>query len=259
MEYADEPRLVFSPLPEKEYCRLYAIEMDSFVDDAPFYSARLNPDDVVLELGCGSGRLGRLLSSSCRKIKGLDLSAEMIRLATSQPLENVTYLQADMTDFALDERFDVIIVPYNSLNLLAEPASIERCLRVCRKHLQTGGRLLLQLYHPDKRLRETKGAKLFQFAIFDLLNSDKVIKETLKEYDPTAKTVLLEERYRLRPHGPGKSRQDLHHFLTLYAPDFETWSQHLASAGFSAAASGDFDGRPFADDDTTLLIEARCL
>jgi demethylmenaquinone methyltransferase/2-methoxy-6-polyprenyl-1,4-benzoquinol methylase len=38
------------------------------------------PGDVVLDLGCGTGKLGRLLGGRCRVV-GVDLSAEMLKVA----------------------------------------------------------------------------------------------------------------------------------------------------------------------------------
>ncbi len=177
MEYADEPRRIFTPLSESDYCDFYVLEMEAFDDDAVFYSHRLHDNGNVLELGCGTGRLTRLLAGKCRHITGIDISAKMIDKALRTPLANVSYHQMDMTDMtdmtdvgmreiSFDKCFDTIVIPYNTLNLLGDPKIILKCLALCRKHLSSSGNLLLQLYHPCPATVACRD-KIFQFAIFD--------------------------------------------------------------------------------------------
>ncbi len=257
MEYADEPRLVFSPLSEKEYCQFYALEMDTFSDDAEFYMPRLRPDDAVLELGCGNGRLSRLIAPWCKSVTAIDISEEMIRRAELEPQENISYHRMDMTDFSFTCRFNVVIIPYNTLNLLGSRSTVERCLRLCREHLTESGKLLLHLYHPDKQALKADGGRFFQFAIFELKDGDKIIKETLKHYLRPTETLVLEERYRVRPRLMKAEKRDLRHTLSLYAPEPDKWEVLLHDTGFSVSeCCGSYGGAPFYAADSTLLIEA---
>jgi SAM-dependent methyltransferase len=277
MEYSDEPRLVFSPLNEEDYCDFYALEMDAFTDDAPFYTSRLKSTDSVLELGCGNGRLSRLIAPFCGEVHGVDISATMIRRAglfprpgiTSHRITShrITYHNMDMLDISFPSPFDAIIIPYNTLNLLGDHDSVQRCLHLCRQHLRRGGSLLLHLYHPDSRLTQSKGEIIFQFAIHTRSNGDIVVKETLKNYQPETDTLFLEERYRVRPHSSSSEpKRDLSHTLRLYAPQLQQWQTLLHQAGFSLAPSphsqhntscyGSFAGTPFTPTETTLLINA---
>jgi len=257
MEYADEPPLVFSPLSEEDYCRFYRLEMDAFGEDAGFYLSRLRTNHHVLELGCGSGRLTRLLAGSCKAITAVDISSEMIRLAGLQPLANVSYHRQDMLEISFGHQFDVIVIPYNTLNLLGSAWSVSTCLRLCRHHLAADGRLLLHLYHPDARLLESQGEKFFQFAIHNLADGGKLIKETLKSYNGDSELLTLEERYRDRPQKPGSVNRDLRRILTLFAPQLRRWQSLLHDSGFSAPLfHGDFDGAPFIAGTTALLVDA---
>lgn len=262
MEYADEPRLIFTPLSESDYCDFYELEMEAFSDDAVFYSNRLHSNGNVLELGCGSGRLTRLLAAKCDHITGIDISAVMIDKALRTPLANVSYHQMDMTDrdlreISFDKYFDTIVIPYNTLNLLGDPKKILKCLALCHKHLSPSGNILLQLYHPNPAT-VTSREKIFQFAIFDDGCGGKIIKETLKSYDKEHATMLLEERYRVRPAGASPRNRDLRHYLSFYTPHLTDWKELLQAAGFCITESaGAYDGTPFTPErDTTLMLAA---
>ncbi len=260
MEYADEPRLIFSPLNEQDYCKFYHLEMADYREDVPFYTALLQNEDKVLELGCGTGRLTRLLAASCRHITGVDRSVEMLEIADRNTLNNITYKQMDMLALSFSIPFDVIIIPYNTINLLGERDKIERCLKLCRKHLKDTGRLAIQVYHPDIATKKTKETeKQFQFAIFKDHEGGKVIKETLKWLDESSAILSLEERYRVRPAGGGEKNRDLRHTLKLYTPDYEYWKTELHHCGFSIQQTmGNSAGKPFnAEKDTVLYIHAQ--
>lgn len=265
MEYADEPRLVFSPLTDLEYSEFYYLEMQDYTADFPFYKSLLQSGDRVLELGCGNGRLTRLLAPFCAQIIGVDISEAMIQRAknTTTALEtnhgNIIYEQRDMLDFLFPIAFDVVIIAYNTLNLLGDEDSVKKCLRLCRKHLVHNGHLALQLFHPDAGVLATnENEKTFQFKIMEDSSGGKVIKETLKSYRATSSTLELEERYRVRPlSGMGPNR-DLSHTYLLYAPKLSMWERLLLTCGFkiyecSSDVCGDLVNSNSA---TTLFIKA---
>lgn len=74
-------------------------ELDEMLDAV---GAQVHPDDVVLDIGCGLGRLTRVLASRAAHVYGLDVSAEMLERAKEHngALENVTWLQGDGTNLA---------------------------------------------------------------------------------------------------------------------------------------------------------------
>jgi SAM-dependent methyltransferase len=55
------------------------------------------PDDVVVEVGCGVGRLTRVLAPAARKVVALDISDEMLRRARAlnPGLANVEWIRSD--------------------------------------------------------------------------------------------------------------------------------------------------------------------
>lgn len=262
MEYSEEPRLVFSPLSEKDYCQFYALEMDSFLDDLPFYLKLLNRQDHVLELGCGTGRLTRHFARNCRKVTAIDYSAEMLRHATASPVDNIVFEQMDMLELSFANFFNIIVIPYNTLNLLGNCQKITKCLRLCRKFLPKEGQITFQVYLPGQDLTTADPEnKQFQFKLFSDNNGGKIIKETLKSYSPFNSILHLEERFRVRPARGYGENQDLSQSIELCTPAFDQWQEMIEESGFMVRRTiGDYDGSPFRPDtDSTLFLRAEAV
>ena len=107
----------------------------------------------VLDIACGTGRVMLPCLRAGLDIEGLDLYAPMLeRLRTKaaalgfQPRLH----RADMSDFRLDRRFALVMIPFNAFvhNMTAD-AQIG-CLRLCREHLLPGGLLAFDGFFPSK-------------------------------------------------------------------------------------------------------------
>lgn len=63
---------------------------------------QLQPDWVVVEIGCGVGRLTRVLAARTAAVKALDVSSEMLAIARSEnaQLDNVEWIHGDGTSLA---------------------------------------------------------------------------------------------------------------------------------------------------------------
>lgn len=246
-DYADEPEDIFLPLPETLACELYALEMDSFADDINFFEPLLPRRGTFLEMGCGTGRIARRLAGkkkTDRFVIGMDISMPMLQLARQRrhPHEgSVRYLCMDMVKPAFATLFDVILIPYNTLNLLLTADKITACLNGCRELLLPGGTLLVQLFIPTDDFIERK--KTFQFQMFDRPEGGKIIKEIIKQYDPQSQSVRIEERFRVRPMQAGLAKEDWHSIYTVAGLSADQWLYFFQKTGFTPTAMyGDYYG-----------------
>ena len=258
MDYSTEPEEIFFPLSAERYCEFYDIEMTDFDADLEFYLSALGEQKNILELGCGSGRLSRALAARGHRLTGLDISLEMLARAQARDTAT-TYVHGDMTRFSLQKRFDVIIIPYNTLNLLTEPGRVKQCLQHSRDHLRKDGLLLLQIFLPENTTLATGDTRTFQFQIFTTPEGGKIIKETLKSYQKENQRLTLRERYRVRPgQGEGKT-EDLAHSLDLLALPHADWVRLIRGVGFTIGKEyGDYTLFPFVEGrDSRLLLTAK--
>lgn len=228
-DYADEPDPVFLPLPEELACELYRLEMDAFTDDIPFYRQLLPARGRILETGCGTGRVARQLADGERQVVGIDISMAMLRQAERQRPPHCRFLCMDMVQLGFRLAFAAILIPYNTLNLLADEARIRRCLEGCRLALHEEGQLLVQLYVPNPR-QEAKAT--FQFQMFDRPGGGRVIKEIIKRPRPASQEMEIEERYRIRPMQKGLANEDYRTIYRIAALPVDRWLALFAEAGF---------------------------
>ncbi len=257
MDYSKEPELIFTQIDDERYAIFYDLELLNFQEDNTFYLNAINPSQNILELGCGSGRLTHLLAQVPANIVALDKSFIMLARAATHQSDRVHYTCMDMCCFDFSTLFDTIIIPYNTLNLLGSSHHVQQCLQLCHKHLKKKGKLVMQLYVPDKEISKTEG-KTFQFQIFEPPTGGKLIKETIKEYRKDTATTILEERYRIRPFQNGVPNEDLNNILTLFTPNYRNWKTLLEASGFSINAQyGDYTLSSFTpESDSCLLLEA---
>jgi SAM-dependent methyltransferase len=103
----------------------------------------------VLELGCGTGRVTIAIARDGVSILGLDRAPRMLAIARHKAGAgaNPGWLQADMRNFRLDERFGLIIVPYRGFQHLPTEDDRQLALALAFEHLQPGGRLALDLFN----------------------------------------------------------------------------------------------------------------
>lgn len=248
------------------YTFFYDLELDGFDQDLDFYRRHLPGDQCrVLELGCGTGRVGRVLAAEGHTVVGIDLSQPMLVEARAKENRNKQqaapspwYACMDMTRLGIRGKFDAVIIPNNTMNLLVSPGQAEDCLAGLMPLLKADGRLLFQVYVPDDSLLALDGKKQFQFRIFNLEDGAKVIKEVLKGVARDAAMIDITETFRLR-FRPDLPNEDWRYQYQILGYDAARWQNILDAAGFGVeAAWGDYSLTPFRPgQDSILLFAAR--
>ncbi|MFL5695307.1 MAG: class I SAM-dependent methyltransferase [Ktedonobacteraceae bacterium] len=114
----------------------------------------------VLELACGSGRIGieLLHSPGDFQLEGLDIAPEMLaayrRKLAREPeavSQRATLHEGDMTDYLLEHKgqFDLIFLPFNSIAHLYEIEQQLATFKNTYDHLVDGGRFVVDIFLPD--------------------------------------------------------------------------------------------------------------
>jgi ubiquinone/menaquinone biosynthesis C-methylase UbiE len=111
------------------------------------------PTDTVLDIGCGTGELLSRLNNLAENVIGIDLSAEMVKLASQKKL-NVVLYNGGTLPFDKN-KFDCVVIHQVYMNLPSSNIArnlIEEANRVIKK----GGRILLGgIHHSEKSVFPT--------------------------------------------------------------------------------------------------------
>lgn len=100
---------------------------------------------TVLELGCGSGRLTRVLLDWGCRVTAVDDSADMLRHMPAPARTVLSSVQA----LALAERFDAVLLASCLINHV--DAAVRQALVACAaRHLPGGGQLLMERHDPQR-------------------------------------------------------------------------------------------------------------
>jgi SAM-dependent methyltransferase len=253
-DYDDEPEPRFTPLSAARACRFYALEMAGFTADLPFYRRWLPPTGEILELGCGSGRLTRLLAGPQQPLTGVDISWPMLQLARENQSPHSRLVQMDIRKLAFSRPFAALLIPYNTLNLLIDRENILACLAGCHRSLRSGGLLLAEVHIPEISITTRQG-KTFQFQILPRPEGGRIIKEVLRQYLPESTTLRVEERFRVRPEGGLGPNEDLVRHYTAAALTAEKWFELFTTSGFRILEGyASYALEPWRSGATSLLI-----
>lgn len=113
-------------------------------------AARPRPDDHILDVGCGTGYLTRILSpvvTPAGHVTGLDPSSAMIEHATGRAPANCTYVVGEGQSLPFpDGSFDLVTssLAIHHMPAEARPEALRQMFRV----LRPGGRLLIAEFRP---------------------------------------------------------------------------------------------------------------
>jgi len=130
----------------------FAYLYDEFMEDVPydewaeFLSSLLNAYGSsvksVLDLGCGTGTLTRLLAKKGYDVTGVDYSQDMLSVASEKTLSedlDILYINQDMRSLELLEKYDAVVSLCDCINYLILDEDIVDCFKAVRKSLVKDG------------------------------------------------------------------------------------------------------------------------
>ena len=127
---------------------LFDLDYGEVADDLPFFeSLAQRCERPILELGVGAGRVAIPLARAGFVVWGIDVSDAMLDYARgiAGELPTLHLIAGDMSDFQLDERFDLIFAGLGGFHHLLSPDDQLGCLRCVERHLAPGGLFVCDL------------------------------------------------------------------------------------------------------------------
>jgi len=104
----------------------------------------LPPPARILDLCCGSGLLAAQLSELGYRVTGLDASGETLAIARERA-PACRFMQGDARAFSFDERFDLVVATYDSLNHILQLDELRQVFGCVRRSLAPGAPFVFDL------------------------------------------------------------------------------------------------------------------
>ncbi len=138
----------------------YGDRMADFYDELPTHpadadvAARFLADMAeggpALELGIGTGRVALPLAEHGVAVSGIDASAAMVaRLRAKPGGAEIPVAIGDFADVAVDGRFALVFVAYNTFFSLLDADTQRGCFERVADRLTPGGRFVIEAFVPD--------------------------------------------------------------------------------------------------------------
>jgi len=153
---------------------------DSYVNTDYDFNFFLNESKgliKVLEITSGTGRLSIPLVKSGISLTCIDCSSGMLDIL-KQKLKKydlkANLIQSDMSEFNLNELFDLIIIPFQSFSELTTYEKQIKTLKIINKHLNDTGYFICTLHNPEIRKILINGNRNFRGEF--ILKNDNILE-----------------------------------------------------------------------------------
>lgn len=130
----------------KDITTLYDLMCSDRECEAQFYGTYIANGRDFLEIGCGTGLLSERLDRLGYNVVGIDNSDEMLSVCKSR-CPDVRVENADMRDFDLDQTFDLVAIPYNTLSHMMNKEDVIATFECVRRHCKPDARFIFALHH----------------------------------------------------------------------------------------------------------------
>ena len=222
------------------------VESWKLIEDIPFYVKNAKDyGDPILELACGTGRVTIPIAQNKLSITGLDILSTMLKEAKRKSKEvgvKIEWIEADMTNFDLNKKFNLILIPGCAFNSLLDLKSVEGCLMCVKKHLKPDGGFIFDAFNLDLEILVRDPSKIYPNAEYqDPDGRGLVIVKQNTKYDKANQILLWRLTYSIDDKIISKSNEMK---LRMFFP--QELDAILKYNGFEIDAKyGDFEYTPF--------------
>lgn len=237
----------------------FAQVYDLFMDNVPYekWSKRIAEilaqfhisDGLLLDLGCGTGKLSRLMEQRGFDMIAIDNSFEMLDMARRDSSEKILYLMQDMREFELYGTVKGVYSACDCINYILDEEELRKVFSLVNNYLDPQGIFIFDfntLYKYEELLAENTFAENREEGSFIWENYyDK--EEQINEYDLTLYIKDKEQQF---------SRFQETHYQRGYA--LEQIKNLLEEAGLAfVAAYDDYSDAAVHKQSERIVVVAR--
>jgi SAM-dependent methyltransferase len=154
----------------------------------------------ALELGIGTGRIALPLQESDVVVHGIDASEAMVAQLRSKPGgDRIPVTLGDFADVAVEGRYDLIFVLFNTFFALLTQEEQVRCFCNVARHLEPQGVFVVEAFVPDMQRFSVRQAVRTVSVSEDQVRLEAVLLNPATQQITSQSVVLTEQGVRLYP------------------------------------------------------------
>ena len=207
---------------------------------------------TVLEVACGTGRVAIPLAKAGFNVVGIDLSEPMLSIFRKK-LERLNptvagriHLEcADMADFDLERKFDLIIIPFRAFQALTSDERVRSALLCLKHHLTERGLLIIDLFKPHWRLDEGWATEEEEFDWVKTIETtgETIVRSEIRRSIDTVRQIIYPEIIFSIESKSGETKRIVEPLALRYYYQYQM-EVLLICSGFTIVESfGYYDGR----------------
>ena len=167
-------------------------------DDIEFWKLIFSDNNLkILELGSGTGRLAQPIIKEGLNYTGLEISSKYVSYANLKfPFLN-PFVQGDMRNFNLNQKFDVIFIGFNSFLHLLSKKEVVQCFDSIKLHMHSESKLYIDIFTPSPSfLYRSPNISIDIMEFFDSLENSMVNIEEFSDYDESLEKISVIWEYK---------------------------------------------------------------
>jgi len=172
----------------------------------------------VLDLACGTGRVSRILAQKGYAVVGVDGSPAMIREAQSKTNGEIPFYCQRMQELSLNQRFDLVICLFDSLNYITEPSELQAAFCRVSEHLNPEG---LFIFDVNGEAAYTNNL----FTQTSLGRWRKVQYVWQADYNPSTRICEVHMRFIVNENGRKREFFEVHRQRCYTVPEIQNYLQ----------------------------------
>jgi SAM-dependent methyltransferase len=202
---------VFAEFYDPLYLKMkdYQTEAEKVVGVINEYEQR--ESGALLDVGCGTGEHLKYLNSDFQ-CTGIDINQRMIEMARKK-VPNVKFKVANMVDFSLRDRFDVIISLFSSIGYVQTYQNLVKTLHNFHRHLKDKGLVIVE---PWVFLKDFKEG----YISLDTYEDDEVKFVRMARSETAESKWLVFMHYLIGKNGKIRHSEEVHEMLAVDRQDY---------------------------------------
>ena len=232
--------------------------MNTNLADLHFYKRWLpkSKDARILELCCGTGRLTLPIARDGYDISGVDYTSSMLdqaKIKASEEGLKISFIEADIRTLNLEEKYDLIFIPFNSIHHLYKNEDLFKVFDVVKSHLKEGGLFLLDCFNPNIRYITEGEKEQKEIATYTTDDGREILIKQTMWYENKTQINRIEWHYFINGEFNSIQNLDMRMFFPQELDSYLEWN------GFNIIHKyGGFEDEAFNDNSDKQVFVCRC-